>query len=52
MISFSWRCPDCNTLNTDDAVKALDNTCSCRECSKEFEIEVDIDVTVTDIKPF
>lgn len=49
MYSFNWRCSECNAWNTDNALRVSD-TCTCKSCNKEFNIEVEVDITVANIE--
>lgn len=50
MFDVDWRCPKCDNVNTDDAVKAADYTCVCDKCGAECEVYFEVDINITEVK--
>jgi len=46
---FEWICPKCNTKNRNEVDYAMNFTCECDECGSEFEIYLDVEVSIDNI---
>ncbi len=46
---FDWDCPNCGHKNNDEVDHANDFTCVCKNCKKEYEIYLEIEVDIDKI---
>lgn len=46
---FDWDCPNCGNKNNDEVEHANMFTCMCKNCKKEYEIYLEIEVNINKI---
>lgn len=46
---FDWNCPNCEFKNSDEVEYANMFTCIYRNCNKEYEIHLEIEININRI---